>query len=88
MNSSYVAPGYVWMFTPSTPTRAIWNTASSAHSAEANDWATPLSTPHEIVFISSIRSGIPCKRAVLIDGMTLLASVADDRVDRRLAIVG
>ena len=45
------------MLTPSTPTLAISNSASSAHSAEANESPTEGTLPHEIVFISSIRTG-------------------------------
>ena len=45
------------MLTPSTPTRAIWKTASSAHSADTNALLTPGAPPHETEFISSIRSG-------------------------------
>ena len=45
------------MFTPSTPTRAISNSASSAHSAETNALLMPGAAPHESVFISSMRSG-------------------------------
>ena len=87
-NSSKVAPGKVAMLTPSTPTRAMSNSVSSAHRAEANDSPTARSLPHPIVFISSIRSGMPRACAALTAAATLSASPCDDSGDRRFEIVG
>ena len=62
------------MLTPSTPTRAIWNTASSTHSADANALLTPGAVPHDKEFISSIRSGTCRAWATRTYGATLFAS--------------
>ena len=76
------------MLTPSTPTRAMSNSESSAHRAEANDSPTARSLPHPIVFISSIRTGTCRAWEALTAAATLSASPWDDNGDRRFEIVG
>ena len=76
------------MLTPSTPTRAMSNSASSAHRAEANDSPTARSLPHPIVFISSIRSGMCRAWEAPTAAATLSASPRDDPEDKRFEIVG
>ena len=76
------------MLTPSAPTLAIANSASSAHSAEANENPTCGSLPHETVFISSIRRRSPRAWALATSAATLSASPRDARLQRMCGIVG
>ena len=56
-NGSYAASGSVWMLTPSTPARAIANSVSSIHSADANVSLTPVWPAQATELSSSIRNG-------------------------------
>ncbi len=88
VNSSYGAFEYVWMLTPSTPTRAIWNTASSAHSDETNPLLTPGAWPQDTEFISSIRSGT-CRACATPTYRAMLFARSCEAVgERKCAIVG
>src|ERR1700738_4267944 len=76
------------MLTPSTPTRAISNSASVAHKADANVWATPGADPHETVFISSIRRVRPRECTSLVYGARVSARPVEAVGASRGAIVG
>src|ERR1700685_2453774 len=83
-----MAPGKVWMFTPSTPARAMAKVASSAHQADAKVSLTPRLPLHATEVNSSTGTARWWACAVLAKPITLSASPSEEAGASRFGIVG
>ena len=59
-----IAPGTMWTLSPPTPVWARPNSVLIIHSAEPKESLTPAVPPQEIALTSSMRIGLPARRAI------------------------